>query len=84
MVIPFLKLLQLFQKINLLFPKKSGNIELNREFPIPLVKMAPVLMLKDARILIYALISNAISSFVKSVIYVKAFVLILSSIYAND
>ena len=46
---------------------------MNREFPIPLVKMAPVLMLKAARILIYALMSNAISSFVKSVTSVKAF-----------
>ncbi|OUN30045.1 hypothetical protein B5G32_13250, partial [Massilimicrobiota sp. An80] len=76
--------LQLFQKINLLFPKKSGNIELNREFPIPLVKMAPVLMLKAVHILIYALMSNVISSFVKVVTYVKAFVLILSFIYVSN
>ena len=84
MVIPFLKLLQLFQKINLLFPRKSGNIELNREFPMLLVKMAPALMLKAAHVPIYALISNAISSFVKSVTSVKAFVLISSFIYVSD
>lgn len=49
-----------------------------------LSKMAPALMLKAAHVPIYALISNAISSFVKSVTSVKAFVLISSFIYVSD
>ena len=41
-------------------------------------------MLKAVHILIYALMSNAISNFVEVVTYVKAFVLILSFIYVSD